>query len=202
MAGYNPKNSPTTAVMPFPRTTDHISTGAGRGVSVADEERQHRPSSVPSMPPKVESVSRLGANLPDDVAAAGAEGLAQADFARALADHHQHDVHDDDAADASDMATTPTRIAKMPGGGLPVDGEQRFRGEHPEVVTFPGLEPPLDSERHGRIVHRRLIQLWRAQLDDKGTQMFGREPNIFRNTPNGMTANSSCDLPKKDPSSC
>ncbi len=38
--------------------------------------------------------------LREDVAAARAEGLEQADLARALGDRDEHDVHDADAADA------------------------------------------------------------------------------------------------------
>ncbi len=37
--------------------------------------------------------------LQQHVAAAGADGQAQADLARPLGDRHQHDVHDADAAD-------------------------------------------------------------------------------------------------------
>ncbi len=40
----------------------------------------------------------LNQNLQHDVAMARAQRLAHADFARALGDAHQHDVHDDDAA--------------------------------------------------------------------------------------------------------
>src|SRR5664280_3298367 len=42
---------------------------------------------------------RLEQELADDVAASGADRLANADLARALRDAHQHDVHDPDAAD-------------------------------------------------------------------------------------------------------
>ena len=42
---------------------------------------------------------RLGEHLRHDVAALRAERLAQADLTRPFADDHQHDVHDDDAAD-------------------------------------------------------------------------------------------------------
>ncbi|MFN8096017.1 MAG: hypothetical protein U0599_28015 [Vicinamibacteria bacterium] len=41
---------------------------------------------------------RLHEELPQDVSAAGPEGLANADFLDALGHRHEHDVHDDDAA--------------------------------------------------------------------------------------------------------
>ena len=42
---------------------------------------------------------RLDQELRQDVAAARADRLADADLARPLADRHEHDVHDPDAAD-------------------------------------------------------------------------------------------------------
>ena len=42
---------------------------------------------------------RFGEELPDDIAPTRANGFANADFAGALGDGHQHDVHDADAAD-------------------------------------------------------------------------------------------------------
>src|SRR5688572_11711970 len=41
---------------------------------------------------------RFGEHLRHDVLAAGAKRFPQTDLARALTHHHQHDVHDDDAA--------------------------------------------------------------------------------------------------------
>ena len=99
MAGYRPKKRPTSAVMPMPSATDHGSTDAGTGVSDemtsgdagaeqrADHAAEHREH------------DRLGQHLRHDVGAPGAERLAQPDLARPLGHHHQHDVHDHDAAD-------------------------------------------------------------------------------------------------------
>ena len=53
---------------------------------------------MPSRPPTPVSVMASIRNWPNDVAAARAEGLANADLARALGDADQHDVHHADAA--------------------------------------------------------------------------------------------------------
>ena len=48
-----------------------------------------------------------------------------------------------------------------------VDAQDRVRGEHPEVVRFAGLQPPLDPHRDGRIVHRRLRDVGGPRLDQQ-----------------------------------
>ena len=114
-AGYSPKNSPTAAVMPMPSTTDHGSSRAGSGVTAAMASAARNPSAMPTMPPKIDSVTDSVSTCDMMSRAPRAERLAQADLARALADDHQHDVHDDDAADdAATAPTTPTSTAKMP----------------------------------------------------------------------------------------
>ena len=85
--------------MPSPSGMDHGSMRAGSGLSAAISSAAPKPSAVPTKPPNERQRRRLGQHLPDDVAAPRAERLAEADLARALADDHQHDVHDDDAAD-------------------------------------------------------------------------------------------------------
>src|SRR3954463_8515802 len=66
---------------------------------LADDQRQDEAEAGAEHAPERRERHRLGEDLPDDVAAARPERLAQADLARPFADHHQHDVHDDDAAD-------------------------------------------------------------------------------------------------------
>src|SRR5881396_410880 len=98
IAGYRPKKSPTSAVMPMPSVTDHGSMVVGIGVKAEIVSAMPEPNSVPMMPPKTDSTID-GEHLRHDVGPAGAERLPQADLPRPLGHHHQHDVHDDDAAD-------------------------------------------------------------------------------------------------------
>src|SRR5262249_27331261 len=57
MAGYNPKKSPTSTVMPMPSTTDHHSIEAGIGVNAAMVVAMTAPSAVPMTPPNIESTT-------------------------------------------------------------------------------------------------------------------------------------------------
>ena len=68
-----------------------------------------------------------------------AERLAQADLARPLADHHQHDVHDDDAADDQRQRDDADEHGEDAVGRRVVDVEDRVRGEHAEVVRLARL---------------------------------------------------------------
>ena len=99
IAGYSPKNSPTIAVIEMPSTTDHGSTTAGSGLTWLMTQATRKPSAGADDAAEHRERDRLGEDLPQDVAPPRAERLAQPDLARALAHRHQHDVHDDDAAD-------------------------------------------------------------------------------------------------------
>ncbi len=100
MAGYMPKKRPTLMETATARTT--AQSGMEEG-SLGREDLIRRlmptPSSTPMMPPAPVRTIGFGEELPDDVAAARADGFANADFARALRDRHQHDVHHTNAAD-------------------------------------------------------------------------------------------------------
>ena len=73
--------------------------------------------------------------------APGAERLAQADLARPLGDDHQHDVHDDDAADDQRQRDDADQHREDAVGRRVVDVENRVRREHAEVVGLLRLEP-------------------------------------------------------------
>jgi hypothetical protein len=76
------------------------------------------------------------------------ERLAQADLPRPLADHHQHDVHDDDAADHErqrDDADQHGEDARWSPCGR---SEQRVGREHPEVVRSFGRSRRSIAQRH------------------------------------------------------
>ena len=88
------------------------------------------------MPPTTDSVIDSVSTCAHDVAALGAERLAQPDLARPLAHHHQHDVHDDDAADQQRQPDDADQHGGDAGGGLLVDVEHRVRGDDAEVVRL------------------------------------------------------------------
>ena len=106
--GRAPKNSPTPAVMPMPEhDRPRLEPRRQRRHRGRSPARRANPSDDADDAAEGRQRDRLGEHLRHDVAPPRAERLAQADLARALADHHQHDVHDDDAAD--DAATAPPR---------------------------------------------------------------------------------------------
>ena len=182
--------------MPMPMPTDQTCTAAGSGVSLLTISAAMKPRPTPTTPPIVDSVTD-SVRICQMMSRRRAERLAQTDFARALADHHQHDVHDDDAADHERQRDDADEDREEAGRRRAVDAEQRVGREHAEVVRLLRPQPPLDPHRHRRIVHRRLHQLGVRGLTS--SCMPGREPNILRNVPSGMIANLSCDCPKIDP---
>ena len=119
----------------------------GQGRHFADRQCQGEPEDDANHASQDRERDRLGEDLPDDVAAAGAKRLAQADFPRPLAHDHQHDVHDDDAADDEREGDDADEHGEDAGRHLPVEVEQRLRREHPEVVGLLRPQPPLDAHR-------------------------------------------------------
>ena len=196
IAGYIPKNSPTTAVTPMPMTTDQTCTDAGSGENLLMIDRQAEAEERADHPAERRERHRLGQDLPDDVAAPRAERLAQPDLARPLAHHHQHDVHDDDAADDQRQPDDADEDGEDALGRRVVDAEQRVGREHPEVVGILRPQPALDAQRHGRVVHRRLDHLRRLGLDHQLQARTCAFPNIFWKLPIGMIAKLSCELPE------
>ena len=136
----------------MPSITDHGSTAAGRGVNLLMPTATKKPRVVRHIPPHVKSVmdsvricqrtSRFRA--PSDCASR---------FRRVRHDHHQHDVHDDDAANHERKATTPIRIARCPTspGGR---GPERCPTSPREVVRFRRTKPACHAQRDRGIVHR------------------------------------------------
>ena len=74
-----------------------------------------------------------------------AERLAQADLARPLGHHHQHDVHDDDAADHERQRDDADQHGEDAVGGRVIDVEDRVGGEHAEVVGLLRLQAAARS---------------------------------------------------------
>src|SRR5262245_28237731 len=86
--------------------------------------------------------NRFGQYLGHDVRLACAERLAEPDFARALADDPQHDVHDDDATDDERKGDHADEHLENAVCCLAVELEEGLRREDAKVVGLFGFEPP------------------------------------------------------------
>ena len=153
---------------------------------------------MPASPPTRRERDRLGEHLRHDVAAPRPERLAQADLPRPIADHHQHDVHDDDAAHEQRQRDDADQHRKDAGRRLLIDAQQRVGGEDAEVVRLARLEtaaPPAG---------RRWRRPWpaaarRTKPASPSAESDWRAPNSFMWLPSGITANPSIDAPNMPP---
>jgi hypothetical protein len=86
---------------------------------------------------------RLGGELGEDGLLGGADGLADADFAGALGDRDQHDVHDADAADHEADAGDGDHEATRP----PVSWPQSLVSESgPKISKLSGFHLDLAAD--------------------------------------------------------
>ena len=98
-AGQTPKTTPTARLK---RTADDDGRrveGEAPAGELADDGGDDEPDDDADQAAEEREGQGLDEELGEDVAAARADGLADADLARPLADRDQHDVHDPDAAD-------------------------------------------------------------------------------------------------------
>src|SRR6186713_232859 len=131
-----------------PRLDDRRQRG-----QLADHPRDEEPERRAAQAAERRERDRLGEDLPEDVAPPRAQRLAQPDFAGPLADHHQHDVHDDDAADHEREADDTDENGENSGGGLAVDVEERIGREDAEIVGLLGPQATFDAKRRPRVIH-------------------------------------------------
>ena len=119
---------------------------------------------------------RFDEELQQDVVAARAERLADADFAGALGDGDEHDVHDDDAADdqrdggdgCDDGAEAVEDVAKqILEGGAGVDGE-RILGTRRQVAA--------DAHDGAQLVHDVRPSLRRRRRHRRRSSMVSCAP--------------------------
>src|SRR5919197_893989 len=122
----------------------------GQRRQLADDDRENEPEAGAEHAAEGRQRDGFGQDLPDDVAPARAERLAQPDLAGPLADDHQHDVHDHDAAHHQGQRHHTDQHRENTFGGGVIDAEQRVRREHAEVVFLGGAQPALDSHRQRR----------------------------------------------------
>src|SRR5712692_4917847 len=133
LAGYTPATMPTPAPSSTPSAieTGHAEHGADRG------ER-----------------GRLGEELPQDVATAGAERLADADLTGALRHRHQHDVHDHDAAHHEGDEHEPRTDGQQDAVDLAPEVEHALRGLEDEVVVLVRAQVPAAPHDALHLPHR------------------------------------------------
>ena len=97
-AGQTPKTTPTARLKPSGDDDDDGAEGEAPAGDRADDDRGGQADGDADQPAEQRQGQRLDEELGEDVDAAGADGLADADLAGPLADRDQHDVHDPDAA--------------------------------------------------------------------------------------------------------
>ena len=90
----------------------------------AMSQARKKPKAMPRSPPPTEMRTRFGEELADDIEAAGADGAADADFAGALHDGGEDDVHDADAADQQGNGGDGDHDVSEDGLGALLLGEQ------------------------------------------------------------------------------
>ncbi len=167
-------------VIVTPSTTDHISTADGTGVSVEMIVENSAPSAMPTMPPTDRQRDRLGQHLRHDVAALGAERLAQPDLARPLAHHHQHDVHDHDAADQQRQADDADQQHGDAGGGLLEDASTESDATMPKLSGSAGLRPRSTRSATRVSSFARSTQRRVARLDHQLQRLARAEQLLIR----------------------
>jgi hypothetical protein len=126
------------------------------------------------MPPKVDSVT-------DSVRICQTMSRRRAPSAlrSPLADHHQHDVHDDDAADHQRQRDNADQNGEDAAGRGLVDAEEGVGGEQAEVVGILGAQPAVDAERHRGVVDRRIEEFGRARLDHELQAEIARPEHLL-----------------------
>ena len=97
-AGQTPNTTPTARLKHDGGRDGRRAEREAPAGELADERRDAEPDDDADEAAEQRQGQRLDEELGEDVAAAGADRLADADLARPLADRHQHDVHDPDAA--------------------------------------------------------------------------------------------------------
>ncbi len=94
-----PNTTPTNTDTPKAMTTEAVVTMVFHSAVRAMSQARKKPKAIPRRPPPTEISTDLSEELADDVETAGSDGAANADFARALHDGGEHDVHDADTTD-------------------------------------------------------------------------------------------------------
>jgi hypothetical protein len=93
--------------------------------------------------------------------------------------HHQHDVHDDDAADNERQGDDPDENGEDAAGRRPVEAEHRIRIENSEVVFLRRLQPPCDPHRECRVVDVR-FNLFEVSRLDRHRQLAPRAEHLLK----------------------
>src|SRR5215471_11424997 len=123
------------------RAHEQRERGADQDAHDAARERQRR---------------RLDQELGEDVAPAGAQGLADADLARSLGHRHEHDVHDHDAAHEQRDRGDADRDHEDAAGERAVEREPGVGGGNAEAILLPRPLVPARAQDVARLLLRHL----------------------------------------------
>ena len=148
-AGQTPNTTPTARLNRTAATTVVGVEGEAPAGELADAGRHEQADGDADEAAEQRQGQGLDEELGEDVPAARADGLADADLAGPLADRDQHDVHDPDAADderdRGDPAEQQGQRAADRRGGL----EQLGLVEDAEVVVVGGRQLVAVAQERG-----------------------------------------------------
>ena len=133
---------PTAVARNSPRKIAHKGTAVGKPTKSVMSLPTRTPPITPKAPPTSASDALSIRNCMQHVALLGAQRLAHADFARALGDAHQHDVHDHDAADHQRDGAEPEHNPCEDAEQLVGNVEERVVGLEFKVVGLAGRIVP------------------------------------------------------------
>ena len=141
-AGIRPKTTPVPAEMPKPSSTAQSGTAMSTICGCRLASARDGVAQADAQPTAEQAQGHgLGEELQQDVAPAGADGLAQADLAGPLGDAHEHHVHDPDAADQQRDADDPGQHGGRHQAHVVEGFEDLVLGADLEVVRLVGVEP-------------------------------------------------------------
>ena len=140
-----PKITPTATETPKAMTTEAVVTMVFHSAVRAISQARKKPKAMPEQAAADRDQDGFGEELADDIEAAGADGAADADFAGALHDGGEHDVHDADAAD-----------------------EQRDGGDRHHDVSEDGLRALLLGEQGGGDGDAEILHVVVRGVEDGG----------------------------------
>ena len=154
MAGKRPKKMPTLAEKPMPMANDHQGREIGKPEIQWISEADPAAEQDPERPAEGREECRLDQELPQDLAAAGAECLANADLARPLRDRDHHDRHDADAADHQRDRRDDDQREEGRLADLVPHLHHRVLGQQVEVVRLLQLQIVADAHGLLDLAHR------------------------------------------------
>ena len=124
----------------------------GTGREVAHRDRDQPGNRDAHQPADARQHRRLHQELVQNVLPPRADGFADADLARPLRHHRQHDVHDHHAADHHEHADDADRRAGDRAGQLIPGADQRVGGLDREIVVLLRTQMAVRAQQHAHFI--------------------------------------------------